>query len=485
MTKTHYIVTAIDYVNGEPHLGHAMERVEADALARYHRQQGDDVRLQIGTDEHGTKNMQSAEKLGMTPQAYVDMAAQKFEDLARAYNISYDYFIRTTNQQAHWPSVIKLWEQLVANGDLYKDTYEALYCVGCEEFKTDKDLVDGKCPDHNTAPELLSEENYFFNLGKYSDQIIQKIESNEFHIIPESKKNEILNILKGGYDRVSFSRPKEKLSWGVPVPNDPDHVMYVWCDALTNYISGLDYAHDGELFHKYWNDGEVTQIIGKGILKFHAAIWPAMLLAAGIKLPKRLFVHGYITIEGGKMSKSLGNVIDPMALVEEFGVDSVRYYLLKEIPSYGDGDFSRDRFKELYTADLANGIGNLFSRVTNMVEQYLSGKVKTDVVSGWTWNAFHNNMHALQFDKALEDIASCVSGFNRMIDDAKPWVLAKSDTQEDIDALEHVLSILIKGLQEIGQQLTPFMPTTGQTITEHLSRDTITKAAPLFARLEK
>lgn len=481
-----YITTSIAYVNAKPHIGFALESIQADVLARFWRQQGKKVYFLTGTDEHGTKIYQTAKEKGIETQKFVDENAERFKALREFLNLSYDDFIRTTDKERHWPSVQKMWQKLAENGDLKKDKYEGLYCVGCEAFLTEKDLVDGKCPNHNKAPERVAEENYFFNLGKYKKKIISKIESGELEILPLKRRNEILNILKEGYDKVSFSRPKDKLPWGVPVPGDDTQVMYVWCDALTNYISALGYADDSELFEKFWNQGYVTHLIGKDILRFHAAIWPAMLMAAGIKLPERIFVHGFITSEGKKMSKSIGNVVDPIEIVEKYGIDPVRYYLLKEIPAYGDGDFSLNRFEELYNADLANGIGNLFSRITNMVSQYLGGEIDRDEINGgYNWERIAEYTAACEFDKALAEIMIIVNEMNKYIDDNKPWQLAKSDREDDRILLKQVLTKVVLGLLELGNYLTPFLPETGEKITKHLSLGKITKAEPLFPRLEK
>ncbi len=483
MSKNIYITTAIDYVNSQPHLGHALEKIQADVLARFWRAQGQPVWFLTGTDEHGTKNWESAKKLNMDPQDFVDKNAEKFKELVKLYNISNDDFIRTTDQKRHWPAVVKMWQQLMDNGDLFKDSYEGLYCVGCEEFKLPKDLIDGKCPDHNREPELLREENYFFNLGKYTPKIIEKITNGELEIIPQSRANEILNILEAGFDRVSFSRPKTKLNWGVPVPGDDSQVMYVWCDALTNYISALGYAQESEKYQQFWQQGEVTHVIGKGILRFHAAIWPAMLLAAGLKLPQRIFVHGYITIEGKKMSKSLGNVVDPLVLAEQYGVDPLRYYLLKEIPAVGDGDFSEKRFKEIYNSDLTNGLGNLVSRTTNMIANYLQGVVDWKVTTDFHWLRVEEYTKNLQYDKALIEINKIIDQLNKLIDDAKPWQLAKSDKEEDLKKIKNILSILAVAIKELSFYLQPYLPQTAAKLKEIILAEKIVKANPLFPRL--
>ncbi len=485
MSKSIYITTAIDYANGTPHIGHAIEKVQADVLARFYKMQDRDVYFVTGTDEHGQKIFEKAESQNRNVKEMVDEYAGIFQKMDEVLNVKFDDFIRTTDQKKHWPSVQKMWEKLVEAGDLKLDKYEGLYCVGCEEYKQEKDLVDGKCPLHDKSPEKVEEENYFFNIGKYTDEIIKRIENNEFVIIPETRRNEVINILKEKQEFVSFSRPKEKLSWGIPVPNNPEHVMYVWCDALTNYISALDYANEGEKYKKYWKNGEITQFIGKDIARFHTLIWPAMLLAAGVKLPDRIFIHGFISMNGKKLSKTTGNIIDPFELVEKFGTDPVRYYLLKEIPAFGDGDYSEERFREVYQSDLANGIGNLFSRVTNMVDQYLDGAVDmSDYHSRKSGNLEMNKYtENLQYDKALDILMHKVSNVNKLIDDEKPWQLAKSEDRGDREKLEKVLIEAVNDLYSIAKALTPFLPTTGKTIIDHLAQDKITKAEPLFPRL--
>jgi len=482
--KPLYITTAIDYVNGTPHIGHAVEKVQADVLARYWKSKGREVYFVTGTDEHGQKIFEKAQKENRDVKAMVDEYSGVFQKMDKALDVIFDNFIRTTDQIHHWPSVMKMWQQLVVAGDLHKDKYVGLYCVGCEEFKLEKDLVDDKCPLHDKEPEKLAEENYFFNIGKYTDQIITKIESGEFHIFPEPRRREVINILKEKQKHVSFSRSKEKLTWGIPVPDDGTQVMYVWCDALTNYISALDYANNGYLYQRFWAEGEVIHLIGKDIARFHTLIWPAMLLSAGVKLPERIFIHGFISVNGKKLSKTTGNIIDPFALTEKYGTDATRYYLLREIPAYGDGDFSHERFAEVYNADLANGIGNLFSRVVNMISQYLDGKVEA-VSSDIDFCAVDGFTESLQYDKALEIIWRHIDDVNKIIDDAKPWQLAKSEMIDDKEEMKKILTLAAAKLRSIALVLTPFLPTAAATILANLNQPKITKPEPLFARLEK
>jgi len=348
------------YTNSPPHIGFAFESIQADVLARYHRLLGEDTVFLTGTDEHGTKVAQAAKEAGKKPKEFVDEIAEKVEELKRILNLSNDDFIRTTDQKRHWPAVKKVWLKLKETGDIYKKKYQAFYCSGCEAFITKKDLVNGKCAIHQTEPEIIDEENYFFRLSKYSKAIEKSIEKDELKIIPETRKNEILSFIKQGLEDVSFSRPREKLQWGIPVPDDESQTMYVWADALTNYISALGYFEENEKFKKFWPAD--IHCIGKDIIRFHAVIWPGMLLSLGLPLPKTIFIHGFITVGGQKMSKSLGNVIDPFELVKKYGTDAVRYFLLREIPSTEDGDFTYEKFGKRYNSDLAAGLGNLVAR---------------------------------------------------------------------------------------------------------------------------
>jgi len=483
-TEYLYITTSIAYVNSKPHIGFALEVLQADVLARYFREQGRKVFFLTGTDEHGSKIVQTAKSEGLTAAELVERNSRAFQELGALLNLSSDDFIRTSDQERHWPAVQKMWQKLMQAGDLKKDTYQGLYCVGCEAFITEKELENGKCPNHDREPEKIEEENYFFHLGKYTDRIINLIESGKLLIVPESRRNEILNILKQGYDTVSFSRPREKLDWGVPVPGDDSQVMYVWCDALTNYISAIGYTEETEQFDNLWNKGEVTHFIGKDILRFHAAIWPAMLLSAQLPLPKRIFTHGFVTSEGKKMSKSIGNVVDPFELVNRYGVDPVRYYLLKEIPASGDGDFSENRFREVYTADLANGLGNLVSRVTNMIENYLGGQVNpAEVNTEYNWLRIREYTEQIEYDKALTEIWSVIADMNKLIDDVKPWKLMKEGGTENEEKVRELLAETSGTILEIARHLHPYLPETSDKIINSLTASSVQKADVLFPRL--
>jgi methionyl-tRNA synthetase len=495
-----YITTSIAYVNAKPHIGFAMELIQADALARFHRLKGKDVFYLTGTDEHGMKIVQTATEQGITPVELVDKNSNHFRELTKTLNISNDHFVRTTDQD-HMKGAQMLWGKLMEAGDLYKDSYEGLYCVGCEAFVLEKDLVDGKCPNHNKAPELLKEENYFFKLSKYSQKIGQLIESGELQVVPDSRKHEILSVIKDGLRDVSFSRPKSVLQWGVQVPNDPDQVMYVWCDALSNYITAIGYENDPEKFSNYWPAD--VHLIGKDILRFHSAIWIGMLLSAGLPLPKAIYVHGFITSEGKKMSKSLNNVVDPVEYTEKYGVDALRYYVLKEIPTTEDGDFSKERFAGIYESDLANNIGNLVSRVLAMTHKYYEGKVpekhENDILSrkvAELWKDYEDSFLTFDLKKALEKAAQLGYIANKYVEDTKPWVLAK----EDPEKLAAVMYDLIEMIKHIGLMLLPFIPASAEKILNHLNTDekdfmgeknwglcssstVVTKPEPLFRRL--
>ncbi|MDO8620214.1 MAG: methionine--tRNA ligase, partial [bacterium] len=374
MSKTFYITTPIFYPNANLHLGHAYNTTLVDIIARYHRLKGEEVYLLTGADENTEKVVRAASLAGVETKVYLDGIVANFKELFKKLNISYDQFIRTSDEKVHFPGAEEMWRRLVEAGDIEKRSYEGLYCVGHEAFITEKDLVEGKCPDHGETPQKLREENYFFKLSNYTKAVSEKIQSGELQIIPETRKNEILALLARGLEDVSFSRPSDKVSVGVKVPGDPSQTIYVWCDALVNYLSALGFGRkDDELFKKFWPAD--VHVIGKDILRFHAAIWPAMLLSAKLPLPKQLFVHGFITSGGKKMSKTLGNVIDPNELIAEYGGEAVRFFLARHISPFEDGDITLESFKEAYNADLANGIGNLTSRVMKMAMDNLSGPV--------------------------------------------------------------------------------------------------------------
>ena len=369
--NTFYTATAIPYVNARPHLGHAILHIYADVLARYYRQQRLDVLFSAGTDEHGGKIAESAEKAGVTPQEHVDGISASFKDGLAKLGVTNDRFIRTTDPE-HERIAALIWTNL--EKDIYKNTYVGMYCTGCEEFKTPAYVkeTNGRCPNHDRDYEKIEEENYFFRLSNYTGKIREAIESGDFEIKPKERKNEILGLLRDGLEDVSISRSSETVSWGIPVPGDSSQTMYVWFEALMNYISVLGYP-DGEDFKKYWPAN--VQVIGKDILRFHAAIWPAMLMGLGLPLPKVLYVHGFVTNDGEKMSKSLGNVIDPLDVVQKYGLDAFRYYFLRHGPAVSDADFTWDKFETAYNSELANELGNAVSRVAAMITKYQDGHI--------------------------------------------------------------------------------------------------------------
>ncbi len=479
-----YITTAIDYVNDKPHLGHALEKVQADVIARYHRLKGDDVFFLTGTDEHGQKIARAAKGVEKEPQKFVDEVSEKFRSLKDALNLSYNDFIRTSDKERHWPGAVNMWRELMLAGAIYKKNYKGFYCVGHEAFITEKELIDGKCPDHGKEPEIIEEENYFFKLSEYGSRIKEKIESDEFQIIPESRKNEILSLIDRGLEDISFSRSAKNLEWGIPVPDDSDQVMYVWCDALTNYLSAIGYGQNDD--YKKWWPADV-QVIGKDILRFHAAIWPAMLLAAGLELPQKLFVHGFITVDGKKMSKTIGNVLDPVEFIEklvqrgvprESAIDALRYYLLREIPSTEDGDFSEEKFIERYNADLANGLGNLVSRVMKMAGSF-GAKLKKDEVGkieGDITNLQINEMLlCFNFAHALEMIMGYFRQCDIYIQEKEPY---KLEGEQGRFHVEYLMAALYRDIEF----LEPFLPATSKKIFDILERGLEVKN-PLFPRI--
>lgn len=471
-----YITTAIDYTNASPHLGHALEKVQADAIARYQRilLGGDNVHFLTGTDEHGIKIVRSAEAAGKDVIAFTDENVSKFKKLANDLNISNDDFIRTSDKERHWPGAQMLWKKLEEAGDIYKSKYKGYYCVGCEAYVTERDLVGGKCPDHNQEPETIEEENYFFRLSRYADKIESIIKNEELKIFPESRKNEVLAMIGKGIEDISFSRPAEKLKeWGVPVPGDELQLMYVWCDALTNYISAVGYGNDEEKFNKFWPAD--LHVVGKDILRFHAIIWPAMLLSAKLPLPKALFVHGHILSGGKKMSKTLGNIIDPFDLINEYGADAVRYYLLREILPFDDGDITLEKFKEAYNANLANGLGNLVSRVMKMSEQYLSNRERV-TRNEKMLDGFKEFMDNFELNKATDLIWRKISELDLKIQETQPFKLIKTDEKK----AKEILTELVAGLQVIALMLKPFLPDTSEKIIKAIEANKMPE--PLFLR---
>jgi len=476
MRKKFYITTPIYYVNDKPHIGHAYTTIAADVLARYYRQKEYDVFYLTGTDEHGAKVAESAVEAGQKPQAFADQNSELFRKSFNELNISNDYFIRTTDKR-HEESVRKFMQKLFDQGDIYEGTYEGLYCVGCEKFITDKELVDGLCPDHKKPPAKVKEKNYFFKLSKYLPQIKELIAKDKILVRPEGRKNEVLGFFKQGLEDFSVSR--EKVKWGIALPFDDRQKTYVWVEALQNYISAVGYGDNKEDFAKWW-PAEV-HLMAKDIIKFHAIYWPALLIAAGEKPPQQVYVHGFFSLDGKKMSKSLGNVIDPSELIKEFGVDATRYLLLSQFPFGQDGDIKRSLFKEKYNADLANNLGNLVSRVLNMIEKYCDGKIPKQVPSPVYLKSIKERIEDLKFDQALKEVWQAIAKVNQTIDENEPWNLAKDANKKQ--QLEDLLSQLASFLFDLAKVIRPFMPSAGEKIMGALSAGKIEKGEPLFKRI--
>lgn len=471
--KKYYITTAIPYPNGKPHLGFSWEATATDVLARYHRARGNDVYFLTGTDEHGLKVFQASQQAGVSFQEFVDRNSAEFIKLRDTLDISYDDFIRTTDQNKHYPGVIKLWNECLKAGKIYKKKYVGLYCVGCEEFKSPKDLEDGLCPEHKTAPEKVEEENYFFKLTDFTEEIRKIIESNQLVIVPETKRNEVLALLKQGTEDFSASRPTERIPWGIPVPGDKSQTIYVWFDALVNYISAIGYGRDEQEFTKWWPAD--VHVIGKGVSRFHTIYWPAMLLAANLPLPKTVLVHGYVTIGGEKISKSAGNVVSPEDITEKYGTatkDALRYFLIRYISLADDGNFSFEDFERVYNADLANGLGNLVSRVAKLCESNNISEEKSDFTISEEVAELITNY---KLNEALSYIWGQISDTDRLINLQKPWTLEGEE-------LEKSVKELVLHIKQVAHNLKPFMPETSEKILQQFSGE-IKSAPPLFPRI--
>ena len=506
-----YLTTTLPYVNAQPHIGFALEIVQADVIARWRAARGDDVFFNTGTDEHGLKIYRGAQAEGLDPQAYADLHAAKFDALKLALNLSYTNFIRTTDAH-HVAAAQEFWKRCADRGDIYKKNYKVKYCVGCELEKTESELTDGRCPLHpNLAVELVEEENYFFRYSRYQEALLKMYTARPDFVVPEKRLKEIINFTAQGLQDFSISRLKKKMPLGVSVPGDPDHVMYVWFDALVNYISALGWPEDEKNFNAFWPG---TQTAGKDNLRQQSSMWQAMLLSAGLPPSRQIMIHGFIMSAGQKMSKSLGNVVDPFAYAEEFGTDALRYYLLREIPTLDDGDFTREKFVARYNADLANGLGNLVQRVTAMVEKYSDGdypprpdasghssgggdsNAKSPLGRGHivqrTIGGVGYGSEALQarageriinyqLDQALAVIWERISECDKRVDEEKPWVMAKDPAQRE--KLERLLSDLVEEIRGIGETLAPFLPETSGRILGIVDAEKVKPPAqPLFPR---
>lgn len=497
----YFVMTAIPYVNGKPHVGHALELVETDFLARYHRQLGAEVRAQTGTDDNALKNVQSAEAEGVTPQEYVERVAQDFLSLGQALNLSFDDFIKTSSDPRHSPGVEKLWRACAASGDFYRKSYTGLYCYGCEQYYTEEELVDGLCPEHLVAPDRVEENNWFFRLSRYQDQLHELISSDQLKIEPASRKREVLSFIASGLEDFSCSRTMERArGWGIPVPDDPDQVIYVWYDALANYITAPGYGTDDASFAHWWTDNDqITHVIGKGIIRFHAVYWPAMLLSAGLRVPDAIFVHEYLTANGQKISKSAGNTPDPMELAGRFGVDPLRWWMLRDVALAGDTDYTDERLVARSNEDLANNIGNLVNRTVSMVNKYRDGAVAPlpesheaaadlRAARGEAPDRIAAAVASYDFRRAAEVITQLGNEGNRYVEAATPWTLAKAERKEGADpaALDAVLAELVATCRLLGELLTPFLPESAAKILAQTGTDgdRVAKPEPIFQRLE-
>jgi methionyl-tRNA synthetase len=468
-----YLTTPIYYVNDVPHIGHSYTTIAADVLARYHRLKGEEVFFLTGTDEHGQKILRAAQGSKETPEALVDRVVERFQKVWQCLNVSNDDFIRTT-QPRHTRRVQKIFQELYEKGDIYLGDYEGWYCVPCESYWIESELVANNCPECRRPVERLKEKNYFFKLSRYRDRVLRHIETHPDFIHPESRRNELWSRLRAGVEDISVSR--QALAWGIPVPMDQEQTIYVWIDALLNYITALGYDDERERFQHYWPCD--VHLIGKEILWFHGAVWPALLMALGLPLPRLVFAHGWWTIEGRKISKSLGNVIDPLTIVETYGVDAYRYFLLREVPFGLDGNFSYTALTHRINSDLGNDLGNLLLRTLTMIEKYYGGLVPEPesapgvleednrlIEGAKNLQALvEKEMETLQFSKALEAIWGLIAQANRYIEESKPWVLAKKERQK----LSVKLYILAETIRLIALFIAPFMPETAQEIHKQL-----------------
>ncbi len=506
-----YITTPIYYVNDVPHIGHAYTTVAADIAARYKRLEGYQVFFLTGTDEHGQKVERAAQERGIDPKSHCDEMVKRFQSLWKRLNISNNDFIRTTEPR-HKKVVQKILQALYERGEIYSDNYDGWYCVPCERFWTEKDLADGKCPDCLRSVTEISEKNYFFRMSTYQSWLIENIEKNERFILPPSRRNEILGFLRSPLEDLCISRPKKRLSWGIEIPFDKDYVTYVWFDALINYVSGIEYSSEGKLFSTFWP--QAIHLIGKDILTTHTVYWPTMLRASDLTPPKMVFAHGWWTVEGKKMSKSLQNVVEPNRLVDTYGVDAVRYFLMREVPFGMDGDFSHTAIIHRINSDLANDLGNLFSRTLSMVARYFDGLIpmpsnlqevdqNLQEVSEKVFQQLSEQMDDLAFSKALSSIWEMVNATNKYVDETAPWSLAKEE--KDRPRLATVLYQALESLRIIALFIAAFMPSTSEKMWSQLGIEEnlweqnlrlngkwgglkpgkrVTKPSPLFPRID-
>jgi methionyl-tRNA synthetase len=476
MKNKYYIATSIPYPNAKPHMGHTLDPLYGDVLARYYRANGKNVILQVGLDEHGQKLYQKAQEEGKSMEEWLAEMRPVFENFLEKLNIDYQIVTHTEDPKNHYPACQELWRRAKASGDIYKKKYKGLYCIGCETFKNPDELIDGKCPDHLIKPEEIEEENYFFALSKYEKYLKDLFKKNPNFVYPKNSFNEAMGMLNGGLEDVSISRPKSRLPWGVPVPDDEDHVMYVWFDALTNYLTALGFPSDQKKMKDFWPPD--IEIVGKDNNRWHTLLWPAMLKSAGLEPPKKVLVHYYVLGKGGvKMSKTIGNVVDPVEMIDLHGTDAFRYFMLSRIPIDADGSFDPEQFSQIYQSELGNDLGNLLQRTLSMINKYGVKVNFKESVSCSGESCVGKYIEVLEFDKALEKLWSCVRANNKLIEDEKPWELAKNDPKK----LAEVLGKVYEFLNIFSVQVEPFMPETSAKIKKQLID---LKPDPIFPRVE-
>lgn len=498
----HYVTTTIPYVNSRPHLGFALELVQADTLARHWRRRGSDVRLVSGTDDNSLKNVLAAEAEGLDVRVLVDRNADAFAALRGPLDLSLDDFIRTSSDPRHRVGVERLWRRCAAAGDLYRRQYEGLYCVGCEQFCTPDELVGGRCAEHGTEPRPVAEENWFFRLSRHADRLHELITDGVLRVEPAARRNEVLALIESGLHDFSVSRSQDRArGWGIPVPDDPGQVVYVWWDALGNYVTSLGYGTGDTAYQRWWaGGGRRVHLAGKGVVRFHAVYWPAILLSAGLPLPTDILVHDYLTVGGRKISKSGPDTVDPVALADAYGTDAVRWWLLRDVPRVGDSDFTPERLIARADADFAGGLGNLVHRVVTLVHRYRAGTVPTprgtepavaplEVACRCAPSRIDAALEDYDFRQALHAAWEIVEAANRCLDATRPWELAGAEGRGDAGAggrLDDVLAALVTACGLLAAELAPFVPHTAARITERLApteHGTLPPASPLFIRL--